>query len=99
MLKLPADEFVTLELVCDGRAVESSGSEVTHIAVQVTSMAAVIETLSGHGIQADVPTSPDGSKDFLTSAVVDPDGHRIELVQWPAGHAAGLSAADWPSSQ
>jgi lactoylglutathione lyase len=27
--------------------------------------------------------------------VIDPDGNRIELVQWPAGHADGLTAADW----
>jgi lactoylglutathione lyase len=27
--------------------------------------------------------------------LTDPDGHRIELVQWPAGHPAGMTAADW----
>jgi len=27
--------------------------------------------------------------------VIDPDGRRIELVQWPAGHADGVTAADW----
>jgi lactoylglutathione lyase len=27
--------------------------------------------------------------------VVDPDGNRIELVQWPAGRADGITAADW----
>jgi lactoylglutathione lyase len=27
--------------------------------------------------------------------VIDPDGNRIELVQWPAGHADGITAADW----
>ena len=25
----------------------------------------------------------------------DPDGNRIELVQWPPGHADGLSNADF----
>ena len=29
-----------------------------------------------------------------TAWVTDPDGYRIELVQWPEGHADGLSAAD-----
>jgi hypothetical protein len=24
----------------------------------------------------------------------DPDGYRIELVQWPAGHADGITKAD-----
>ncbi|MGI9080393.1 MAG: hypothetical protein ACR2GF_06210 [Acidimicrobiales bacterium] len=23
------------------------------------------------------------------------DGNRIELVQWPAGHADGINASDW----
>jgi lactoylglutathione lyase len=26
----------------------------------------------------------------------DPDGYRIELVQWPAGHADGITEADFP---
>ncbi len=25
-----------------------------------------------------------------------PDGYRIELVQWPTGHADGITAADFP---
>jgi lactoylglutathione lyase len=33
--------------------------------------------------------------DFLTTWITDPDGNRIELVQWPAGHPDGLTAADW----
>ena len=37
----------------------------------------------------------DGSDDFRTTLVVDPDGNRIELVQWPAGHADGMTAADF----
>ena len=39
--------------------------------------------------------SPDDSGDFRTTWVIDPDGNRIELVQWPAGHADGITAADW----
>jgi lactoylglutathione lyase len=27
--------------------------------------------------------------------VTDPDGYRIELVQWPPGHPDGISAADF----
>jgi hypothetical protein len=34
--------------------------------------------------------------DFLTTWITDPDGYRIELVQWPADHSDGLTAADWP---
>jgi hypothetical protein len=27
--------------------------------------------------------------------LVDPDGYRIELVQWPPGHRDGITAADF----
>jgi hypothetical protein len=46
-------------------------------------------------VDAEAPTSPDGSADFRTAWIVDPDGNRIELVQWPAGHADGITAADF----
>lgn len=96
MLKLPGDEFVTIELVHDpsqGDIEPSSG--LTHLVVQVESMDATIAELAARGVDAEAPSSPDDSEDFLTSWIVDPDGNRIELVQWPAGHADGLSAADW----
>jgi lactoylglutathione lyase len=47
-----------------------------------------------HRIETDAPTSPDGSDDFRTTFVAGPDGNRVELVQWPAGHADGMSTAD-----
>jgi lactoylglutathione lyase len=59
-------------------------------------MAATVERLAGRGIDAAVPASPDRSADFLTTWITDPDGNRIELVQWPAGHPAGMTAGDWP---
>ncbi|WP_067900974.1 VOC family protein [Nocardia vaccinii] len=94
MLKLPEDEFVTVELVHDGNPVDR-GSDVSHFVVQVESMADALEVLAGHGIQPVVPgqESDDGMK---TTFIADPDGRRIELVQWPAGHTAGMTAADWP---
>ena len=97
MLKLPGDEFVTIELVHDpspDEAVIKTG--LSHFVVKVESMHAMLAELRAHGVDADEPTSPDGSADFLTTWVVDPDGNRIELVQWPAGHADGMTAADWP---
>ena len=48
-------------------------------------MRATFAEFAANGIDAEAPSSPDGSDDFLTSFVVDPDGNRIELVQWPAG--------------
>ena len=95
MLKLPGDDFVTLELVYHPDFAPTDGdSPLSHFVIQVESMEATITELSARGIDADVPMSPDGSDDFRTTWIVDPDGNRIELVQWPAGHADGMSAAD-----
>jgi len=59
------------------------------------SMDATITKLAAQGIDADTPGSPDGSDDLRTAWITDPDGNRIELVQWPAGHPDGMTAADW----
>jgi hypothetical protein len=31
----------------------------------------------------------------LAASAPTPDGYRIELVQWPPGHADGISPADF----
>jgi lactoylglutathione lyase len=96
MLKLPGDEFVTIELVHDPTEAQVGvGTGLSHFVIKVESMDATITELAARGIDAEVPTSPDDSEDFRTTWIVDPDGNRIELVQWPAGHADGMTAADW----
>jgi lactoylglutathione lyase len=70
---------------------------LSHFVIKVKSMTTTLADLTEHGIDVATPTSPDGSEDFLKTWISDPDGTRIELVQWPAGHAEGLSEADWPS--
>jgi lactoylglutathione lyase len=96
MLKLPGDEFVTIELVHDASQGDVEvRSGLSHFAVKVESMNDTLTALAAHGIDAEKPASPDGSEDFLTALIIDPDGNRIELVQWPPGHADGLTAADW----
>jgi lactoylglutathione lyase len=96
MLKLPDDDVVSLELVFDPTDGGSGrGTGLSHFVIQVESMAAMVTELRAKGIEVAEPGSPDGSADFLTTWVTDPDGNRIELVQWPAGHADGLTAADW----
>jgi lactoylglutathione lyase len=97
MLKLPGDEFVTVELVHDGRPVER-GTDVSHFVVQVESMADTLDVLAGHGIKPLAPgdENEDGPR---TAFIADPDGRRIELVQWPAGHTDGMTAADWPEER
>jgi lactoylglutathione lyase len=95
MIKLPGDEFVTIELVHDPDGPTVGGNRLSHLVIQVTSMDATLSELAARGIDAETPNAPDGSEDFLTTWIVDPDGNRIELVQWPAGHADGMTTADF----
>jgi lactoylglutathione lyase len=95
MLRLPDDEFVTIELVHDPSAQVAVGTGLSHFVIKVESIDATISALAGAGIEADAPMSRDGSADFRTAWVVDPDGNRIELVQWRAGHADGMTRADF----
>jgi lactoylglutathione lyase len=95
MLKLPGDEFVAIELVHDPAGTGTDAHRgLSHLVIQVESMDATVAELAACGLEAEVPTSPDGSDAFHTTWIVDPDGNRIELVQWPDGHAAGMTAAD-----
>lgn len=94
MLQLPGDEFVTIELVHGPATKLELGNGVNHFVIQVESMADTVTALAAKGVDAEPPSSPDGSADFLTAWLTDPDGRRIELVQWPPGHADGLSVAD-----
>jgi len=94
MLKLPGDEFVALELVHDPThgGVEPGG--LSHFVIQVEDVHATVAHLAARGVQAEEPGSPDGSADFWTAWVTDPDGYRIELVQWPVGHSHGMPRSD-----
>lgn len=97
MLKFPREEVVTLELVhrpADGLV--QIGTGFSHLVVQVGDLAATIAAISRRGLHPEPehrPAGPDGPR---TSWIADPDGYRVELVQWPAGHADGISAADFP---
>jgi lactoylglutathione lyase len=93
MLKLPADEFVAIELVHHGD--DDHGTGLSHFVVHVQSMEATVAQLIARGIEVEPPTSPDDSDDFWTAWVVDPDGNRIELVQWPTGHPDGMTVEDF----
>jgi lactoylglutathione lyase len=95
MIKLPGDEFVAIELVHEPDGPPVGGNRVSHIVIQVESMDVKLSELAARGINGASPTSPDGSEDFWTTWIVDPDGNRIELVQWPGGHADGMTAADF----
>lgn len=93
MLRLPDDPFVSLELVHDpARPVEDTGA-VNHLVVQVDDLDAAIADLAVKGVVAEPPA--DLGSGLRTSWLTDPDGYRIELVQWPPGHPAGMTEADF----
>ncbi len=71
---------------------------LNHLVIHVEDMQATIVRLGSRGIRAEVPSSPDGSEDFWTTWVTDPDGYRIELVQWPKGHPGRDDASDLPDA-
>jgi len=98
MIKLPGDAFVAIELVSGSSAnAPSCGDALSHFVIKVESMDGVLAKLAAEGITPDEPPgSPDGSDEFQTAWITDPDGNRIELVQWPPGHPDGITAADWP---
>ena len=94
MLKLPNDEFVALELVHDPAHGPVEPSGISHLVIQVDDVHATVAHLAGRGVWAAEPASPDGSAHFWTAWVTDPDGYRIELVQWPQGHPDGMTRSD-----
>jgi lactoylglutathione lyase len=95
MLQLPDDPFVTVELAYDpARPVTDTGG-LNHLAIKSDNLRATIATLEAHGIQADPARPTAGPEEPLVTTVRDPDGYLIELVQWPDGHADGITAADF----
>ena len=96
MLKLSGDDFVTLELVADpGAGSKPAGGNLHHFVIRVASMRDTLVALEAQGVSVGPPVSPDGSGEMLTAWTSDPDGNKIELVQWPPGHADGMTAADF----
>jgi lactoylglutathione lyase len=82
-LKLPEEAAVSLELVhrpADG-PVEIGGFE--HFAIEVESLSDTIERLTAAGLEPGPPELPGGPEGPKTSWLIDPDGYRIELVEWP----------------
>jgi lactoylglutathione lyase len=87
---------VTLELVhrpADGPV--DIGTGFSHLVVQVDNLATAIEALTAAGLTPGPVQRPGGPDGPQTSWLTDPDCYRIELVQWPPGHADGVTAADF----
>jgi lactoylglutathione lyase len=96
MLRLPGDSFVTIELVHDPeRGAVDVGTGINHLVVQVDSLDLIVADLAAQGIVTEPTRPPDRADEPRTSWLTDPDGYRIELVQWPAGHADGITEADF----
>jgi catechol 2,3-dioxygenase-like lactoylglutathione lyase family enzyme len=97
MLQLPGDHFVTIELVHDpAKGTVDLGTGINHLVIQVEALDATLADLAVKGIAADPAADPGHAVAPRTSWITDPDGYRIELVQWPAGHADGITSADFP---
>jgi lactoylglutathione lyase len=99
MLNLPGDgEVVSLELVYDpGIGAIEIGNGFSHIAVQVADLDATLADLTARGIDVDGPHRPAGEAGPATAFLLDPDGYRFELVQWPPGHPDDMTRADFPN--
>ena len=97
MLNLVGDsDVVTLELAYDPKidSVEV-GNGFSHIAVQVDNLESKLADLAEKGVASGELQRPAGDNGPKTSFVHDPDGYRFELVEWPPGHPADMTRADF----
>ena len=85
----PAPGLVTID-----RQIDDLASVITGLAAGPCVLA-VHKTLAQGGLQPGPEQHPAGPDGPRTSWLTDPDGYRIELVQWPPGHPDGISAADF----
>lgn len=96
MLQLPGDDFVTIELVYDPAKGEAGpGVGINHLVIQVESLDATRADLAAKGIEPEPIEYPGGAAGPRTCWITDPDGYRIEVLQWPDGHADGITIADF----
>ncbi|MFE7462557.1 VOC family protein [Streptomyces sp. NPDC057499] len=83
-----ADRFT--ELYPQGRR-----PSLAHLRIAVDTLAPTLERLTAAGLEpgpVQYSGAPRGPK---TSWLTDPDGYRIELVEWPPGHPHGITASDF----
>src|SRR5215475_2552455 len=79
MLRLPGDDFVTIELVHDpARGLVDLGTGINHLVIHVESLEATLADLAAKGIVTESPELPDGADGPRTSWITDPEGYRIE---------------------
>ncbi|MFF0016342.1 VOC family protein [Streptomyces sp. NPDC005374] len=96
ILKFPDEAAASLELVHrPGDKPVDVGSGFDHLAIQVETLTTTLQTLTEAGLGPEPLQYPGGPHGPKTSWLTDPDGYRIELVEWPSGHADGITAADF----
>lgn len=96
LLRFPEESIATLELVHrpDDEPVDV-GTGFDHLAIQVDALAETLERLTESGLEPEPIQYPGGPDGPMTCWLTDPDGYRIELVEWPSGNPDGLTAADY----
>lgn len=95
LLKFPDEAWASLELVHrpgDGPLVVGNGFD--HLAIEVDTLANTLETLTAAGLDPEPVQYPGGPDGPMTSWLTDPDGYRVELVQWPPGQPGGITDPD-----
>ncbi len=96
MLQLPDDDYVSIELVHDPAQCEAGpGVGINHLVIQVESVEATRAELAANGVESEPPEYPGGPSGPVTCWITDPDGYRFEVVEWPEGHADGITDADF----
>ncbi|MEV7401951.1 VOC family protein [Streptomyces sp. NPDC091267] len=96
ILKFPGEPAASLELVHrPGDGPVEVGDGFDHLAIQVETLAATLERLTEAGLVPGPLQCPGGPRGPKTSWLTDPDGYRIELVEWPSGHPDGITAGDF----
>ncbi|KUN20170.1 glyoxalase [Streptomyces antibioticus] len=96
LLTFPGAPAASLELVHrpDAGPVDV-GTGFDHLAIQVDTLAGTLDALTEAGLRPGPLQYPGGPQGPKTSWLTDPDGYRIELVEWPPGHPDGITAADF----
>ncbi|MFE9988472.1 VOC family protein [Streptomyces sp. NPDC005381] len=96
ILKFPDEPAASLELVHrPGDGPVEVGSGFDHLAIQVELLTTTLRVLAEAGLEPEPLQYPGGPRGPKTSWLTDPDGYRIELVEWPSGHPDGITAADF----
>ncbi len=87
---------VSLELSADPSFPSPEiGTGFSHLAIRIDDLAGFARDVAAQGIaigEIEYPAGADGPK---TVFIFDPDGYRLELVEWPEGHPADLTRGDF----